>query len=257
MKKWWGAWIILTFFIAGCTQQTKQDQVVVVAAASSLMNITEQLKEPFAAAHPGWRLEFVYNSSTKLATQIRQGADVDVFLSAHYESLDQLRFDGLIDYTITPFAYNRLVLAGSDQLGKDQDPLYFLRHYSGQIVMGEPLSVPAGHYAEQWLEEVGLLEEYQQRMIFSKDSRQVLTYLESGNTDVGIMYYSEAALSDKLAWYTLLPPLHDEIGYFSSVTKTSDVSEQAQTFIELLLEEKGQQLLKEYGFLTTAEELID
>lgn len=257
MKKWMVAWGALAFLLAGCTQQPEQDKVVVISAASSLMDVTEQLKEPFAAIHPDWELVFTYNSSSKLATQIRQGAEVDLFLSADLQVLEELRYEDLLQYDLIPFAYNRLVLGSSGEAYTGQDVLDLLQEYPGQIVAGEPESVPLGHYTKQWFEEVGLLESYKDRFIYAKDARQVLTYLESGNAELGVLYYSDAVNSKKLNGFTLLPPLHEDIGYYAAVLEDSDASEQAQTVIDLLLEEQGQNLLQDYGFLSVHEELTE
>lgn len=257
MKKWMVAWGALAFLLAGCTQPPEQEKIVVISAASSLIDVTEQLKEQFSATYPDWELVFTYNSSSKLATQIRQGAEVDLFLSADLQVLEDLRHEDFIQHDIIPFAQNRLVVGSSNKSYKGENVHELLKEYQGQMVAGEPKSVPLGHYTKQWFKEAGLLESYTDRFIYAKDARQVLTYLESGNAELGVLYYSDAVRSEKLHWFTIFPPLHEDIGYYAAILEESDNSEEAQAFIDFLLSEVSQQLLQEYGFLSISEGLTE
>src|SRR5699024_1980168 len=67
-----------------------------------------------------------------------------------------------------------------------------------QIAIGNPESVPAGKYTEQILLHIDLWDKLENKLILAKDVRQVLTYVESGNTDLGFIYESDARLSDQI-----------------------------------------------------------
>ena len=91
-----------------CTQPS-EPQTLRVFAASSLVDAFDAIKENFVATHPGVDVRLVYAGSQVLRAQIEQGAQVDVFASAHRRDLDRLRSQNLVAEPIE-FAKNRLVL---------------------------------------------------------------------------------------------------------------------------------------------------
>lgn len=250
---------------AGCGAQAPSDQqtapqqqpakpaetTLMVSAAASLTDALNDLKPAFEREHPGVTVTYNFGSSGKLASQIEQGAPADVFLSASKQDMDRLEEKQLIAKdTRLDFAKNELVLitAGSSPLS-----LASFEELGGDAVkhlaVGEPESVPAGRYAKETLEHLKLWDSLSGKLVFASDVRQVLTYVESGNADAGIVYASDAAISPKVKVIaTAKPEWHKPIVYPGAVVAASRQADTAKAFLEYLTSEKGKAILQTYGF---------
>src|SRR5699024_12419316 len=103
------------------------------------------------------------------------------------------------------------------------------------IAIGNPESVPAGKYTEQILHSIDLWDKLKDKLILAKDVRQVLTYVESGNTDLGVVYESDARLSDQINVLAIAKEeWHDPIMYPGAVLKESTNQEEATAFVTFL-----------------------
>ncbi|MED1745953.1 molybdate ABC transporter substrate-binding protein [Brevibacillus borstelensis] len=259
---------ILLLMAVGCSTQTAQPQSqqpdtasqsaekplqieLMVSAAASLTDALNEIKPLFEQEHPGVTLTYVLGSSGKLATQIEQGAPTDVFLSASKKDMDKLEEKQLIQKdSRTDFAKNALVLVvgkestlsvGSfEDLTKDE-----IKH----LAVGQPDSVPAGRYAKEALEHLKLWEPLADRLVFGSDVRQVLTFVESGNAEAGIVYASDAAISEKVKVAAKAnEEWHKPIVYPGAITSSTEHADLAKAFIAYLSSEKGKEILQKYGF---------
>src|SRR5699024_3728337 len=119
----------------------------------------------------------------------------------------------------------------------------------GDIAIGNPESVPAGQYTEEALRSLNLWDLFDDSFIFAKDVRQVLTYVETGNVDIGFVYESDALLSDNL---TILAHAdegsHDPIVYPLAVMKDAKNMQAAKDFASYLQSADAQEVLAKYGF---------
>ncbi|MET3293251.1 UNVERIFIED_CONTAM: molybdenum ABC transporter molybdate-binding protein [Brevibacillus sp. OAP136] len=222
-----------------------------IAAAASLTDALNELKTSFNADYPNYHLTFTFGSSGKLATQIQQGAPADVFLSASKKDMDTLEASKLItSSTRVNFAENRLVLiapkdtklpvAGFDKINPDAIK---------QMAIGNPDSVPAGRYAKETLTNVGLWDKLQGKIVFASDVRQVLTYVESGNVDLGAVYTSDALSTDKVKILAIADTKwHSPIVYPGAVVNTSKFASEADVFLDYLNSEKAMLILSKHGF---------
>src|SRR5699024_790915 len=117
------------------------------------------------------------------------------------------------------------------------------------IAIGVPESVPAGEYAKSVLTKLGYWGMLEGKLVFAKDVRQVLTYVESGNADIGFVYLSDAKTSDSIKVLAESEPsMHEPIVYPGALTIESTMQKEGQAFVTFLRSEKGQAILKEYGF---------
>lgn len=231
----------------GSTSAGSKDELL-ISAASSLSEAMQAAEKEFQKEHPEVELAFNYGSSGKLRNQIQQGAPADLFLSASAKDMEQLSDDGLIiEETAQNFAQNRLVLASAEKLdGSDLEKL--LVGSEKMIAVGEPESVPVGSYTKEALTRLGLWEDIEGRLIFAKDARQVLSYVESGNAEIGFIYSSDAQISTKIETIVDVPQNGQEIIYPAAVIKGSGNPRAADYFLEFLLSDRGQELLGSYGF---------
>ncbi|PKH08634.1 molybdate ABC transporter substrate-binding protein [Planomicrobium sp. MB-3u-38] len=248
--------IITGILLSACgnTSAGSSDELL-ISAASSLSEAMQAAEKEFQEKHPDIELAFNYGSSGKLRNQIQQGAPADLFLSASVKDMDQLSDDGLIiEGTAQNFAQNRLVLASAEKLdGTDLKKI--LEGTDKMIAVGEPESVPVGFYTKEALTNLGLWEEIEGELIFAKDARQVLSYVESGNAEMGFVYSSDARISTTLETIIEVPQNGSEIIYPAAVIESSANPQAAGYFLEFLLSDEGQKLLESYGFAPAKGEL--
>jgi len=230
---------------------TPEKVEIMVSAAASLTDALNELKTSFETDHPKVKVVYNFGSSGKLATQIEQGAPSDVFLSASKKDMDSLEEKDLIQKdSRIDFTSNTLVLI------TNKDSSLSLTSFeeidSGKIshfAIGEPEIVPVGRYTKEVLEKLNLWEPMQSIVVFASDVRQVLTYVESGNAEAGVVYSSDAKISDKVKVLAEAnPEWHQPIVYPGAVVADTKHVEEANLFLAYLTSEQGKEVLNKYGF---------
>lgn len=243
--------IIVAIFLAGCGRPGHGDsKEITVSAAASLQEALEEAGKIYMKDHPDVRLVFNFGGSGSLQQQIAQGAPVDVFISASEEQYQQLLEEKKIDIEHSiQLLTNELVLI----VPKNQEPIKGLEELRNgaikRIAVGTPETVPAGKYAKQALQSTGIWDNIEAKLIYTKDVRQVLTYAETGNVDAGIVYKTDALISDKIKVTTLTEEAsHDPIIYPAGVIAASKNHEAAVSFFKFLTERETMEIFKKYGF---------
>jgi len=232
------------------TGATEQPKELTISAAASLTDAMDELKEIYEAEN-NVELTFNFAGSGKLAQQIQQGAPVDVFISANENWLDTLLEEGLIDAdSTTDVTGKKLVLIAEKDttLAYDSFSDINVKELSN-IAVGKPESVPAGEYTQKALEAIDKWEEIEPYIVYAKDVRQVLTYVETGNAEIGFVYESDALSSDKVEILTESNPKeHDPIIYPGGVTTETEQEEVAEDFLAFMTSDEAQEILETYGF---------
>jgi len=254
--------LLLLIILSGCSandkttaensnkQDASQDKVeLTVSAAASLQDALTDIKADFEKENPNIILHFNFGGSGALQQQISQGAPVDVFVSAAEDKFQILVDDGLIEKSdSTDLVGNELVLVvprDSDKGIKGFEDLT----KTGKIALGTPESVPAGQYGKDTLESLNLWTKLEDKVIYAKDVRQVLTYVETNNVDAGIVYKTDALTSDKVEIAaTAEESSHDPIIYPAGVIKNSTYYAEAKTFYDYLQGVNSLKILEQYGF---------
>lgn len=227
------------------------EQEILVSAAASLAGALEKITEDFETEHPTVTVTLNLAGSGKLAQQIQQGAPADVFLSADQHWMDVIEHDKLISAnTRVNFAKNKLVLITQKKNNKQLSSLSGLHPDSiGQIAIGNPESVPAGSYAKDALRNLGLWDKLVDHFVYAKDVRQVLTYVESGNAEVGFVYGSDLHRTNGVNVYAPIDQaLYTPIVYPAAVMRASDNPELAKDFLKYLQTDSAQTVLTNNGF---------
>lgn len=253
--------VCILLMIAGCskggqtapdgTEDSAEKVELMISAAASLTDALQDMKAPFESEHPDIMLTFNPGSSGKLAQQIVQGAPSDVFLSASTKDMDALQDEKLIDAaTRVDFAANELVLIANKDSALTADSFEDIDPASiAHFAIGEPESVPVGRYTKEVLEHLDLWEPLQGKMVLGSDVRQVLTHVEMGNADLGVVYSSDAQISEQIKVLTTADAeWHDPIVYPGAVVSETKNSEESQAFLTFLTSNEGKEILKKYGF---------
>ena len=226
-----------------------------VSAAISLKDALDEVKQVYGSANPGVSLAMNYGGSGTLQIQIEQGAPVDIFLSAAPKQMDALAAKGLLlDGTRGDLLRNDVVLIvpkdSSLQIASFQD---LARTDIKKVALGEPATVPAGQYAKEVLTSLGIYDAVNAKAVLAKDVRQVLTYVETGNVDAGIVYATDALSSSKVNVVATAPEnSHDPVIYPAAVVKDSKNPAAARAFLDFLSGAQARTIFQKYGFAIAA-----
>lgn len=234
---------------SGANSTASSKVELLVSAAASLTESMDELKTIYEAAHNDVNLTFNYGASGTLQQQIEQGAPADLFLSAGKKQMDALLDKGLIDAKLSAnLLTNDLVLIVPENATVQINALEDLGQ-AGNIAIGTPESVPAGKYAQQTLTYYKLWDSLQPKLVMTKDVKQVLSYVETGNADAGFVYKTDAAVSAKVKIaLTADPASHDPIEYPAGVLTGSQHPDEAKAFYEFLQSAEAMEVFKKYGF---------
>src|SRR5699024_1091256 len=148
----------------------------------------------YESEHPKIELEFNFAGSGKLAQEIQQGAAVDVFISGNESWMDTLVHGEEIDKSEgLDVTGHRLVMSTQNDTEIQYESFDEIDGSElDQIAIGNLDSVPAGEYSKEVLDRLEKWDELENQFVYAKDVRQVLTYVESGNADIGFVYESDA-----------------------------------------------------------------
>ena len=224
-----------------------------IAAAASLTDVTKEIAAQYKKAAPNVTLTFTYGSSGALQTQIEQGAPVDIFMSAAKKQMDALDQKKLIETsTRVNLLENKLVLITpkNSTLGiKSFEDL--AKSNVKKIAVGDPKSVPAGQYADQVFTSLKISDQVKPKLNFGTDVRQVLTWVESGNSDCGIVYSTDAKTTANVTIVCEAPAGScDKVIYPVAVVKSSKQSAASQDFIKFMESSEIATLFTNFGFTT-------
>lgn len=234
------------------TAASGEETEILVAAAASLKNAYEDKLIPmFEEANPGVTVKGTYDSSGKLQTQIEEGLDADVFMSAATKQMKALDEEGMIaSDTITDLLENKIVLivpAGNEKkLEKFEDI-----EKADSIALGDPASVPAGQYAQEALTNLGIWDKIQDKVSFGTNVTEVLNQVAAASADAGIVYATDAAsMADKVEVVAEAPEgsLSKKVIYPVAVVKGTAHEEVAKEFVAFLQTDKAITVFEDYGF---------
>jgi len=224
---------------------------VIVSAASSLTDAFTELADAFEAEHPGVSIALNFGSSSSLASQIVEGAPAEVFASANEAQMRVVTGAGL-SHEPRVFAQNRIVVvvpAGSDAVQSFAD----LARDGVRLVLAGA-EVPVGDYARQAIAaaeaDVPGFEAGTLANVVSEEAnvRAVLTKVELGEADAGIVYATDAAISGDAVRVVPIPEAYVSPAVYPIATVGEDPSAAAKAFVAFVLSPEGQAILARYGF---------
>lgn len=232
------------------------DQVqtsLLISAASSLKDSLEEIKLLYKKSSPSVKLTYNLGASGALLQQIQNGAPVDIFISAAKQQMDTLeKGEALLPRTRRDLIKNRLALIvprnsqGVDSFSSLQNSAV------KRIAIAEPRSVPAGKYAEQVFQKLKIYDSLKPKFVYANNVRQVLAAVESGNADAGVVYLTDAQISDKVKVAALASEKnHAPIVYPIAVLKSSKNPQKATEFVQFLESDRAQLVFKKYGFIVS------
>ncbi|WP_042354564.1 molybdate ABC transporter substrate-binding protein [Bacillus rubiinfantis] len=257
MRKQSLLFLLLLLIISGCSttdspQTHKSDEEMVeltISAAASLQDALSDIKAAFEKDYPHVSINYNFGGSGALQQQIAHGAPVDLFISASKENFNQLIQDGIIKRTQSvDLVGNELVLI----IPKDSSvriSKFAELPKADKISIGIPESVPVGQYAIETFKQLHIWPDIKGKVIYAKDVRQVLTYVETQNVDAGIVYTTDAMVSRKVKIAaTAKERTHTPIIYPAGIIKNNSHPKEALEFFEFLNTDASMKIFEKYGF---------
>lgn len=230
---------------------------VSVFAASSLTEAFKTIAVEFRKANPGVTVEFNFAASSALATQIDQGAPADVFASADMANMMKLTERSQIEGTPLTFANNApVIIVPADNKAGIASPKDLARA-GVKLVLAGP-DVPIGSYARQIIDRLAATPEYgatyqdatlKNLVSNEQNVRSVLTKIELGEADAGIVYKTDALVSKEKVKTIAIPDAANVVAVYPiGVVKTTKNRGAATAFIAFVTGAQGQAVLKAAGF---------
>lgn len=269
MKKLLATLLSLALMLGGCaalaeaapTATAAPTELVVFAAASMTESLTK-IAELYKAVAPNVTLTFNFDSSGTLQTQIEEGADADIFISAGQKQMNELdasvgadknpkaqdfvfqgtRFDLLTNTVvlIVPEGSTKGITSFND-VATDKVSL---------IALGNS-DVPVGQYAQDIFTNLGVWDKLNadQKITFGSNVKEVLSQVESGSVDCGVVYISDAATGKGVTVVATAPEgSHKPVNYPATVLKTTKNEQAANDFLTFLKGDESTKVFTDIGF---------
>jgi molybdate transport system substrate-binding protein len=238
----------LLLFTAACDNKERSKEIL-VASAASLQPVMNELKEIYEARNQNNRISFTFAGSGTLEQQIKEGAPMDLFLSASVKQMDSLEEgDYLLPNTYINLLENEIVLIKGKrstlELSGFEDILS-----ASVIAIGNPESVPVGQYAKEVFTYLGIWNEVSAKATLGKDVTEVLSWVSSGNADAGVVYRTDAVSNAGVEIIAAAPKdSHSRVLYTAAVIRASKLQKEAKHFLEFLTTEEAKRVFLSYGF---------
>ena len=233
-----------------------------VFAAASMTETLEKIQEMYAEVEPDVSLVFNLDSSGTLKTQIQEGAECDLFISAAQKQMDQLDIkadpavneeglDYVVEESRVDLLENKVVLAVPDgnpagiesfeDLGTDKLKL---------LALGNE-DVPVGQYSTEILTNLNLLEslESANKITYGSNVKEVTTQVSEASADAGIIYATDAYSAGLSSVAEADSSLCKRAIYPAAVLNVSEHQEEAQAFLDFLQTDDCMKVFEEVGFI--------
>jgi len=248
--------LLLATLLTACgPTATPEPRTLTVFAASSLTDAFTEIGQNFEAAHPGVTVTLNFAGSQALRTQIEEGAAADLFASANTKEMETLLSEALVPAdTAQVFLTNQLLVILPAENPANIQSLADLANSGLKLVLAAE-EVPVGKYARQALENLNALygaaykDKVLANVVSNEDSvKQVVTKVQLGEADAGIVYISDAVAAPELKTIEIPADYNIIAKYPIAALISASQPDLAAEFIAYILSADGQAVLQKWGF---------
>ncbi len=232
-------------------EKEEKTEILVAAAASLEYTYEEELIPLFEEQNSEITVSGTYDSSGKLQTQIEEGMEADVFMSASTKQMNALTEEGMIDKdSVIDLLENKIVLITSADSQLELTSFEDITK-ADTIAIGDPASVPVGQYSEEALTNMGLWDQVLAKASLGTNVTEVLNWVAEGSAQAGIVYATDAATTDAVKVVAEAPEdsLSEAAIYPVGIVSASEKKEAAEKFVEFLKSDEAIQIFEDYGFI--------
>ena len=253
-----------------CMSAAAQTEVVVFAAASMTETLNE-IKDLYEEANPDITLTYNFDSSGTLKTQIEEGADCDLFISAGQKQMNELdisvdeeknpdQLDFVLEDTRIDLLENKVTLVVPDGNPKEIESFDALAGLlkDGEILMAMGNSdVPVGQYTQKILAYYELDEEELAnagKITYGTNVKEVTTQVVEASVDCGVVYCTDAFSAGLTVVDSATADMCGQVIYPAAVMKNSANADAAQAFLDYLTGDEAMAVFENVGFSAVAAE---
>jgi molybdate transport system substrate-binding protein len=241
-----GTWLVIASFAANAEEK------LTIFAAASLTNALTDISAQFEKAKTA-KVTQSFAASSTLAKQIENGAPADVFISADTKWMNYLQDKKLINTgSRKELLGNKLVLIAPKGRGfnvKFDKSFDLSKAFDGRLCTGDIESVPAGIYAKESLTNLKWWDGIKTRIVGAQDVRGALTFVERGECAAGIVYETDARISDKVEIVATFPEeSHKPIVYPMAIVANAKNPQLSGDYLTYLQSNTALDIFKKYGF---------
>lgn len=247
MRTRWGLTVAMLLLLAACgaADTDSPGGEILVSAAASLTDAFDEMETAFETANPGVDVVLNLGPSSGLREQILEGAPVDVFAPADTSNMDHVAEAGEVEGEAEVFATNVLQIAVP--VGNPAGVTGLEDFAREDLLIGLCAEdVPCGDFARQALAEAGVTPAVDTN---EPDVRALLTKVEAGELDAGIVYVTDVASRSGGVEGVDIPADQNVVAeYLIAVLANATNPEVAAAFVDYVLSDQGQTILTRYGF---------
>lgn len=241
-------------------EQPEQETTINVFIAASLTNAMEEIQEEYKQEHPEVTIVFNSDSSGTLQTQIEEGAECDIFMSAAMKQMNKLKEEAfIVESSDVKLLENEVVLIKAKGADTKVTGFENITEATNMALAGE--DVPVGAYAREIFESLGITDKVMAMEINQgANVTAVLTAVAEKSNEVGVVYATDAAsMADSVEIIASAPEgsLKSPVIYPVGLVKNAEADETqtaaAKEFVEYLKTDKAISIFEKYGYLAYAE----
>lgn len=232
-----------------------------VFAAASMTETLTEIQEMYKEVAPNVTLVFNFDSSGTLKTQIQEGADCDVFISAAQKQMNQLDKDAdpevntegldyVLEGTRINLLENKVVLAVPDGNPKGIESFADLGTDKLSLLALGNEDVPVGQYSEEILTNLGILDQLEQenKITYGSNVKEVTTQVSEAAADAGIIYATDAYSAGLSVVAQADDTMCKQVIYPAAVLNISENQDAAEAFLDYLKTDDCMKVFEEVGF---------
>lgn len=238
--------ILMTASLCSCAKKSDKVELNVFAAASMTETLNE-IAQKYQEENQNVKITYAFDSSGTLKTQINEGAECDIFVSAAQKQMNEI--DDLVTGRIN-LVENKVVLAVPEGNPAQINSYEDLKTDRLKLICLGNEDVPVGDYSISILTYEGILDELEkeQKITYASNVKEVTTQIKQASVDCGIIYATDANAAGLTVVDEATNDMCGQVIYPVAMIKASKNSTEAQKFLDYLTGDEAVKIFESAGF---------